>query len=139
MPIDDALSVFPAAEPLSRYATTTLAASKGLSASSKINLRLNPCFAASASRESCACGVHGERAEVLNCAGSDTKPGRCLPHGQSGRTCLTDAGYQFGGYRWPTELFALALGPSEASTHTFLDHGALELGFCLGRRAVRSE
>ena len=42
MPIDDALSVFSAAEPLSRYATATLAASKGLGCNLDIVARLTP-------------------------------------------------------------------------------------------------
>ena len=78
-----------------------------------------------------ACGAVRERAtNPLHRAGVDPKPLGDLTHAwpPRSRQGLTDSFFECGGYPRPPEPFSFALGPRQASTDSFLDHGALELG-----------
>jgi hypothetical protein len=66
----------------------------------------------------------------LHRTGIDPETLRDLAHAGPSRSrqSLPDPLFQLGGYPRPPEPFSFALGPRQASTDSFLDHGALELG-----------
>jgi hypothetical protein len=69
-------------------------------------------------------------ADPLNRTRIDPKPLSDLAYARpsGSRQSLPDPLFQLGGYPRPSESLSLALGPRQAGTDPFLNHGALKLG-----------
>jgi hypothetical protein len=75
-----------------------------------------------------ACGALERAADPLHRARINTKPSSDLAHALCAPRLAqsrTDAGFQLGGYLWPAEPLAFALGPRKPRADSFLDDRAI--------------
>src|SRR5262249_18175942 len=75
-----------------------------------------------------ACARVVRERDALHRAGTDAKFSRRFAHRQAAPASLTDSFLKRLRYRRSAKLFALIPGPRQASTDSFLNHGALKLG-----------